>query len=172
MSAPASRRPRGAGMRARSRIARAGGFARTRGLVQSRAMRFARRTGGDTPDPMPGFGELAAWPAWPTLDPEARQGVFALAALLASRDALAGMICGEDLRNYAAPFGDDLFERALAMAGGGARNLPAPDALVVAGEDLARCGLPPSLARCLGESLAGEPEAARHVAEAEGLLRP
>lgn len=159
---------RGAGARSRARLAQTVRFARAGGLIRSRAERFAP---GDAA-PSPTLAEIVQWPLWPALDAEEQQRVFALTALVSARDALAEVISGSDLRDYAAPFGNDLFERALVLKGSGTRRLASPQRLADVGEQLARCGLPPALASGLGETVAGEPEAARHVAEAEGLLQP
>lgn len=159
---------RGAGARSRAMLARTARFARAQGLVRTRAERFAAYPAAAQPT----FAEIASWPAWPALEAAEQTDIFALTALLSARDALGEVICGSELRAYAGPFGHDLFERALTLEGSGARALPAPEALAGEGERLARCGLPPALAHCLGESIAGEPHAARHVSEAEGMLRP
>lgn len=160
----------GSGAQSRARLMRKARFAMARGLAGTRAERFMARTAGTPAAPALGLGAIAQWPLWPTLDEGDRHRTFALAALLSGRDALSQVISGSELREYAQPFGEAMFERALALPGGGTRTLAAPLDLAAEGERLARCGLPPALAHSLGESLAGEPEAARHVAEAEGLL--
>ncbi|WP_334183056.1 hypothetical protein [Novosphingobium sp.] len=161
-----SRPARGSGARARARAARKIAFARRHGLTPSRGARFAMRGA-----PSPSLGEIAFWPSWPGLDEKTQQDVFALTALLSARDALGEIISGSELRAYAEPFGADLFERALSLDGTGMHRLVPAQHLSGEGEQLARCGLPATLARCLGESVAAAPDAARHVAEAEGLLR-
>ncbi len=161
-----SRPVRGSGARARARAARKIAFARSHGLTPSRGERFTMRGA-----PAPSLGEIAFWPSWPGLDAETQREVFTLTALLSARDALGEIISGSELRAYAEPFGADLFERALTLDGTGTHRLVPAQRLSGEGEQLARCGLPATLARCLGESVAAAPDAARHVAEAEGLLR-
>lgn len=157
--------------RTRATLLRKARYARSHGLVRSRAERFAARVHGDTADGTPRLSEVERWPAWPAADVSDQRRVFALTALLSARNALAQVISGNALRLYAASVGDDVFERALTLGGSGTRTLPSPQNLTGEGERLAFHGLPPALARRLGQSTAGDAEAARHVAEAEGLLR-
>ncbi|MGF7155465.1 hypothetical protein [Novosphingobium gossypii] len=162
---------RGRAARTRATLLRTARYARSQGLVRSRAERFAARLNGAAADATPRLSEVARWPAWPASDVSDQHRVFALTALLSARDALGQVISGNALRLYAASVGDDVFERALALGGSGTCTLPSPQDLTGEGERLALHGLPQPLARSLGQSPAGDAEAARHVAEAEGLLR-
>ncbi|MEJ2458836.1 MAG: hypothetical protein P8Y58_12100 [Novosphingobium sp.] len=170
-----------AGMRSRARVRRTARFAAGLGLLPSRGERFARRAGKGAESPAPpDFTELAGWPQWPALSASEQSQVFALTALLASGKALAQVISGRDLRLYAAPFGEVLFERALALdeAAKGTLPLPPPAELAAAGQALARKGLPPVLQAALPAPPAASYAsvsidsglAAYHTAQAEHLL--
>ena len=167
-----ARTPQGSGARRRAQLVRAGRLAQTHGLTPSRAQRFARRlaANADGAPEIPSLADLALWPEWPALPPEEQHRVFALAGVLASRDALGEIISGPVLRDYAQVCGGELFDRALALAGGGKRTLPPLEAIAGSGESLARSGLPAVLAWRLGDASAQDREAALHVAEAERLL--
>jgi hypothetical protein len=119
----------------------------------------------------PSLSDLREWPQWPS-EPEAEQRrIFAVTALRASDDALRTVISGDTLRSYAVLVGEALLEDALARPGKGAAPLPPAHALAAAGEAHAHRALPACLAERLGAKGLQDPVAARHVAEAETLVR-
>ncbi len=153
------------GASARARLARAAALARKLDLAPDRGARF--REPGTTPIALT---ELRAWPRWPG-EPEAEQArIFGVTSLRASDDALREVISGDTLRSYAAKLGEDLLELILARSGQGAAPLPSADALTAAGRAHAHKALPPRLAARFGTAVAQNPDAARHVAEAEALV--
>jgi hypothetical protein len=159
----------GRGQRARRRIVAGADLARGLAIPHRRGARFAARRQG-APTPRLGLAEFRAWPRWPTLSDARQQRVWALAALLAGRDALADAIDGGWLRAYAAHVGDAVLDAVLDLPPGGDRPLPAADDLVSRGRELARSGLPPMLADAMGLSRTDDPTAARFVAQAEQML--
>ncbi|MCJ2189092.1 hypothetical protein [Novosphingobium beihaiensis] len=181
MNEASKRKTSNAGIRGRARVRRNARFAAGHGLLPSRGERFARRAGKDAEAAAPpSFAELACWPQWPALSASEQDRVFALTALLASGKALTQVISGRDLRLYAAPFGEALFERALALdeTAKGTLPLPPPEELAASGHALARKGLPPVLqaalpappaASCASASADGA-LTAYHTAQAEHLL--
>ncbi|MBB4858852.1 hypothetical protein HNO88_002178 [Novosphingobium chloroacetimidivorans] len=155
------------GAAARARLASAAGLARSLDLAPTRARRLA----GASAQIRLSLAELGSWPQWPR-EPEAEQRrIFAVTALRASDDALRTVISGDTLRAYAAQIGEALLEDVLAKPGQGAAPLPPPAMLAAAGQATAHKALPPRLAERLGASGLHDREAARHVAEAEALVR-
>ena len=155
------------GVTARARLASAAGLARSLDLAPTRARRLASAS----TQARPSLAELGSWPLWPR-EPEAEQRrIFAVTALRASDDALRTVILGDTLRAYAAQIGETLLEDVLARPGQGTAPLPGPAMLAAAGQATAHRALPPVLAARLGAVGSHDREAARHVAEAEALVR-
>ncbi|WP_404334959.1 hypothetical protein AB2M62_14845 [Sphingomonas sp. MMS12-HWE2-04] len=136
------------GKRERRRIAQAA-------ALGARLVPPFRRSGLGGRGARPGFAELVSWPRWPGLDDEARASVWAVAALVEARDALAEEIDGSRLRDFAAQVGAEPLEAVLALPPGGRRALPEPGDLAAEGRELAEAALPPVLAGYLGIAAAG-----------------
>jgi hypothetical protein len=151
----------------RARLAGAARLAQSLGLAPTRSRRLA----AGVPQPRLSLGDLRAWPQWPSeTEPEQRR-IFAVTALRASDDALRTVISGDDLRAYATQIGETLFEDVLARPGRGAAPLPSAKTLAATGQAHAHRALPPILAERLGARGLHDGDAARHVAEAEALVR-
>lgn len=155
------------GATARARLASAAGLARSLGMATTRSQRLA----GSARETVPSLAELRSWPQWPCEREAEQRRIFAVTALRASDDALRTVISGDTLRAYAFEIGETLFEDVLARTGQGAAPLPSPVTMVAAGQAHAHRALPPRLAERLGTSGGQDREAARHVAEAEALVR-
>lgn len=140
----------GGGVMSRRRLADTATIARIHGLALSRAERFRMRL-GETASPArpPALDEMAGWPTWPLRDDQKRRTIFALAALLACRERLSGVVSGLSLRSYAAIVGEDMLERVLDWPRAGNAPLPAAEDLDNAGRALAAAELPPSLAEAV-----------------------
>ncbi len=166
----------GAGASSRRRLKDAATLARTHGLAPSRAERLRMRHRGDGPPArIPTLDDMAGWPIWPLHEDRKRRTIFALAALLAGRDALSRLVSGASLRSYAAIVGEDMLERVLDWPRAGNASLPAAENLHDTGWALALAELPPSLADAVLPSVSaptdGAPDASGNwVVEAEKLL--
>jgi hypothetical protein len=154
------------GRAARTRLASAAHLARSLDLAPTRARRFAGAS-----QPAPSLAELREWPQWPSAPEAKQQRIFAVTALRASDDALRTVISGDTLRSYAMLIGEALFEDVLARPGTGRAPLPPAHALAAAGQAHAHRALPLRLAERLGAMGLQDRAAARHVAEAERLVR-
>ncbi|MET1755794.1 hypothetical protein ABVV53_10040 [Novosphingobium sp. RD2P27] len=153
------------GAQVRAMLSSAARLARQLDLASSRGRRLL---GQDAP---PLLAELHDWPQW-LREPEAeRQRIFAVTALCASNDALGRVISGDTLRAYADKVSEPLLEEILTHAGPGGAPLPTAEALTTAGQAHARRALPHRLALRLGLQPVHDREAARHVADAETMVR-
>lgn len=159
----------------RRRLAGAAALARIHGLAPSRAERFRSRQQGDISlMAAPAMRDMASWPAWPLQDDPVRRTIFILAALLASREALSGVVSGSRLRVYADPIGEDMLERVLDWSRAGTAPLPATEELESTGRAIAAAELSPLLADAisLGSSAMedGSGATGNWIAEAEKLM--
>lgn len=160
----------------RRRLAGAATLARIHGLAPSRAERFRSRRQSDVPlTAAPAMRDLTTWPAWPLQEDPVRRTIFILAALLASREALSGLISGSSLRVYAALIGEDMLERVLDWPQAGTAPLPAAGELENTGRAIAAAELPPQLADAIfpGNDAPTEGDigaAGTWIAEAEKLM--
>ncbi len=154
------------GTAARTRLGNAARLARSLDLAPMRGHRLVGAS-----QQAPSLAELREWPHWPTAAEAEQQRIFAVTALRASDDALRAVISGDTLRSYAVLVGEALFEDVLARPGKGAAPLPPAYALAATGQAHAHRALPPRLAERLGTKGLQDRAAARHVAEAEKLVR-
>lgn len=156
------------GRSTRARLADVTRAARAAGMAATRAERFAARTGHRPAARVP-LAELRHWPAWPALDSGEVERFWCIAALVAARDALPGMIDGAALRAYAGPVGEAALEAVLDLPGGGASPLAPAAKLAQQGRQIAERALPPALAAAMRSGSAGDADAAGQVALAERI---
>lgn len=157
---------RGARMRL-AEIAHAAGAA---GMAATRAGRFAARVERRASARVP-LAELRRWPAWPGLDGGETERFWRIAALVAARDALPGMIDGATLRTYAEPVGEAALEAVLDLPAGGTAPLALAAKLGQQGRQVAERALPQALAGAMGLASASDANAAAQVALAERIAR-
>lgn len=154
----------------RLRLAEIARAASSAGMAVTRADRFAARIERRPTARVP-LAELRRWPAWPGLDDDEIERVWRIAALVAARDVLPGMIDGATLRAYAEPVGEAALEAVLDLpAGGGAPLAPAVK-LTQQGRQVAEQALPSALAVAMGLRSAADADAAEQVALAERIAR-
>ncbi|AHE54853.1 hypothetical protein NX02_15865 [Sphingomonas sanxanigenens DSM 19645 = NX02] len=140
------------------------------GLSASRSGRLARRLAGQ-PAARVGLGELVVWPTWPGRDEAERDRIWRIAALVASRDALADIIYGATLRSYATSVGNRVVEAVLDLPTGGTAPLVGADDLSTEGLAIAERGLPPLLAVAMDRPAIHDETARRHMLAAERIAR-
>lgn len=151
---------------ARTRMALGAKGAWAKAHLSGRAERFARRSKATFPD----FAALAGWPAWVALDEPRQLRVGVVAALLASREALAEEIDGAKLRAYAQVVGAETLDAITGEGGnGGDACLPAVDDLAETGRNLLTASLDTGAARLFGTSAQHDPAAVELVRRAENL---
>lgn len=155
---------------ARMRLAQIAHAAGTAGMAATRAGRFAARLERRVPARVP-LAELRRWPAWPGLDGGEIERFWRIAALVAARDTLPGMIDGAALRAYAEPAGEAALEAVLDLPAGGAAPLAPAAKLAQQGRQIAESALPPALAAAMGLNSPSDADAARQVALAERIAR-